>query len=87
METIKVGVLFQLGKRIAFLRKQRRMSQLTLSIESGVAKSYLSDLERGGRNPSVLILNKIALGLNVTLEEMFQGIIPLEGLLKNEERE
>ncbi len=87
METIKVGVLFQLGKRIAFLRKQRHMSQLDLSIESEVAKSYLSDLERGERNPSVLVLNKIALGLNVTLEELFQGIIPLEGLLKDGERE
>lgn len=80
----KVDVLWQLGRRIAFLRKQRKLSQLDLSIEADVAKSYLSDLERGERNPSVIVLNKIALGLGITLEELFQGVVSLEALLKKE---
>lgn len=74
------SVLWQLGRRISFLRKQRHLSQLSLSIDAGVAKSYLSDLERGERNPSVLVLNKIALALGVTLSELFQGVVSLEGL-------
>lgn len=80
------GVLWQLGRRIAFLRKQRHLSQLSLSIDADIAKSYLSDLERGERNPSVLILNRIALALGITLSELFQGIVSLEGLTNIEGR-
>lgn len=67
-------LLYELGKRIAFLRKGKGMSQLDLSLECGIAKSYLSDLERGKRNPTIAVLSKIALGLGVSLEELFKGI-------------
>jgi transcriptional regulator with XRE-family HTH domain len=75
-----LSVLAQLGKRIAYLRKERHLSQLRLALDSGLAKSYISDLERGRRNPTVKVLLKVAVGLNVTLEELFRGIVPLEQL-------
>ena len=46
----------QLGMRIAYLRKQKKMSQLALSIEAEINKNYLSDLEKGRRNPTLLII-------------------------------
>jgi transcriptional regulator with XRE-family HTH domain len=76
-----LSALFQLGKRIAYLRKERHLSQLQLALQAGVAKSYLSDLERGQRNPTFKVLQKIAMGLGVTLEELFRGVVPLEQLL------
>ena len=64
----------ELGMRIRYLREQRKMTLEDLSFESYVNKNYLSDLERGNRNPTVKILTKIANALEVTLEELFKGI-------------
>ena len=50
------------------------MSQLELAIESGVSKSYLSDLERGKRNPSALTLRRIALALHVDPGKLLEGL-------------
>lgn len=64
----------QLGKRIAYLRKMRKMSQLDLAIESEINKNYISDLERGRRNPSLMILSKIAIALKIDLSTLLQGV-------------
>ena len=64
----------QLGMRVRYLREQKKMTLEDLSFESNVNKNYLSDLERGNRNPTVKILTKIANALEVTLEELFKGI-------------
>lgn len=69
-----MNVLTQLGMRIRYLRKQKGMSQLDLALESDINKNYISDLERGSRNPSLLILERIAKALDVSLEILFQGI-------------
>jgi|LAHS01.1.fsa_nt_gb XRE family transcriptional regulator, regulator of sulfur utilization len=79
--TIDLNVLVQLGKRVAYLRKERHLSQLALALECGLTKSYLSDLERGQRNPTLKVLNRLSEGLGVTLEELFRGVVPLEQLL------
>ena len=64
----------QLGKRIKYLRSLKKWSQEDLALEAGVNKNYLSDLERGERNPTVKILEKIAKALAISLEELFKGI-------------
>ena len=69
-----MNIIIQLGKRIRYLRKLRKWSQLDLSLESGVNKNYISDLEKGRRNPSLIILNKIAISLNIDLATLFKGI-------------
>jgi transcriptional regulator with XRE-family HTH domain len=64
----------QLGKRITYLRKQKGMSQLDLSVESEINKNYISDLERGRRNPSLMILSRIAGALKIDMATLLQGI-------------
>ena len=64
----------QLGMRVRYLREQKKMTLEDLSFESNVNKNYLSDLERGNRNPTVKILERIAVALEITLEELFKGI-------------
>lgn len=63
------GLLLAFGKHLAGLRKELGFSQLQLSLRAGLSKAYLSDLERGRRNPSLLTLERIAsaLGLPLTL--------------------
>ena len=82
VKTDDIDILSHLGRRIAYLRKSKRISQLELSIDSDISKSYLSDLECGRRNPSVMVLSRICAALEITLEELFRGIVPLEQLLK-----
>ena len=64
----------QLGMRIKYLRGQKRWSQEDLALEAGINKNYLSDLERGTRNPTVKALEKIANALGINLSELFKGI-------------
>ena len=73
-----MNILIQLGMRIRYIRKQKGMSQLDLALEAEVNKNYISDLERGRRNPSILVLEKIAKALDVSLEILFQGIQSFE---------
>ncbi len=42
------------GVRLAALRKKRGISQERLALESGLARSYLSGVERGIRNIALL---------------------------------
>jgi transcriptional regulator with XRE-family HTH domain len=67
-------LLTQLGKRIVYLRTEKGWSQLDLAIESQINRNYLSDLERGQRNPSLKILSKIADALGIDLTTLFKGI-------------
>ena len=73
-----MNTLTQLGMRIRYLRKQKGMSQLSLAVEAEINKNYISDLERGRRNPSLLVLEKISRALDVSLETLFQGIQSFE---------
>ena len=64
----------QLGMRLRYLRNQKKWSQEDLALEADINKNYISDLERGNRNPTLKILERIAVALNITLEELLKGI-------------
>ena len=73
-----MNILTQLGMRVRYLRKQKGFSQEDLALESGINKNYLSDLERGMRNPTVKILEKLSATLEVDLSTLFKGIQSFE---------
>lgn len=52
--------LRKFGQRVAEIRKARGWSQDKLALESGLARSYLSGVERGQRNIAVLNILKLA---------------------------
>ena len=64
----------QLGYRIRYLRQEKNWSIEDLALEAGINRNYLSDLERGTRNPTLAILNKIAVALGIDLNVLFEGI-------------
>ena len=74
MKDLTMTIEKQLGMRIRFLRKQRNLSIEDLALEAGVNKNYLSDLERGMRNPSLKILSKIATALKISISELTKAI-------------
>jgi transcriptional regulator with XRE-family HTH domain len=58
--------------------KERRIaankSQEVLAFEAGVDRTYISSIERGVANPSVLALANICFCLNITLADLFAPI-------------
>ena len=66
--------LRRLGKRIQELRKQVGFSQEAFALETGIARSYLSGVERGKKNVSFQTVAKIASYLGVSISELSQGV-------------
>jgi len=61
------------GERVQKLRMKKGFSLSELAERAGVAKSYLSAIERNIQtNPSIQFLEKIADVLDVTVEELIQ---------------
>lgn len=56
----------QLGRNVVALRRERGLSQEELGFESGLHRTYISGIERGIRNPTVLVVRKLADVLRVT---------------------
>lgn len=54
-----------LGRNVREHRKRRGMSQEQLALDADMKRSYVSDLERGLRNPSVRALGRLAAALGV----------------------
>ena len=57
----------------AFIREQRTSAQISLrqlAVKAGVSNPYLSQVERGLRNPSADILAQIARGLQISVESL-----------------
>ena len=61
----------QVGNRIRQIRRLKDMSQETLALNSGLNTSFLSDIERGKKKPSVESLEKLLMGLDITFQEFF----------------
>ncbi len=70
----EVDINFEFGKGVTYLRKKKGYSQEDLAFRTGLNKNYISDIERGTRNPTLKAVSKIAKGLNMTIEELFKGI-------------
>ena len=58
------------GKRIADLRKERKMTQEELAERSGFSQQYISGLERGNRNPTIVSIYELGQALGVSHEQL-----------------
>ena len=68
IESTDPRILF--GNRLANVRKELGWSQEKLAIESGLARSYLSGVERGIRNIALLNICKLAGTLGVAAKDL-----------------
>lgn len=63
-----------IGDLGGFIREQRDQAQMSLrqlAQAAGVSNPYLSQVERGRRNPSAEILGRIAQGLRISAETLY----------------
>ena len=60
----------RLAKNLRRLRQLRGWSQEGLAFEAGIHRTYISDLERGARNPTITVVDKLASTLGVRVGEL-----------------
>ncbi len=63
--------LKRLGDRVRTLRRARELSQEALADACGIDRSYMSGIERGQRNVSVLHLYRLTKGSGVPVRNLF----------------
>ncbi|MBI4239770.1 helix-turn-helix transcriptional regulator [Candidatus Uhrbacteria bacterium] len=62
----------QFGKKLREARLKKKLSQGDVARILGVHRTYISGLERGRRNPSLLTVQKIAKALNIPVENLLK---------------
>ena len=72
--SLTMDIKSKIGRRIREIREQKSVSQKDLSFSSDLDRSYIASVESGHRNISIVNLEKIAIALKVTLNELFQGL-------------
>ncbi|WP_425044682.1 helix-turn-helix domain-containing protein [Primorskyibacter sp. S87] len=61
----------RIGWNLRRLRKQRGVTQEDFATDSGFDRGYVSGVERGVRNPSALVIERLAMALEVDVVELF----------------
>ena len=61
----------KLGKRIAYLRRARSLTQAQLAKKTGYSVEFISFVERGVNGPSIAGLERFAKALKVDVRELF----------------
>ena len=67
-----------MGHKIKNLRLNKGLSQDALATKSGLHRNYISQLERGVNNPSILNLRTLASGLGVEVEIIIKDMFPVD---------
>ena len=67
---MKAGAL--VARNIRRLRVANGLSQEVLAGDAEIDRTYVSRLERGLENPTVVVLERLAKALSVNIEELFR---------------
>lgn len=67
----KTDIRQRFGLAIRQRRQELGISQEELSFRAGLHRTYISDIERGSRNPSLENIEKLAKALEVSVSVLF----------------
>ena len=60
------------GNKIKLLRLEKSYSQEEFAYKATIDRTYISDIEKGERNVSILIIEKLAKALEIEVFELFK---------------
>ncbi len=60
------------GKKIKELRLAKGLSQENLAFEADLDRTYIPSIEKGNRNISIVVIEKLANALNIPIEELMK---------------
>jgi transcriptional regulator with XRE-family HTH domain len=64
------------GQNVRRLRMKQGLTQEQLAEKSGFSQQYLSDLEKGKRNPTIVSVYELALSLGATHLDLLRKFPP-----------
>ena len=65
-----MDVRVRIGLNVQALRRAKGLTQEELGDRATIHQTYLSGIEQGRRNPSVVVLQRLAKGLGADIEDL-----------------
>jgi len=59
------------GEKLKKLRLEKGLSQETLALKADLDRTYLPSIEKGERNVSITVIEKLAKALNISIKDFF----------------
>ena len=70
----KPDVRERFGTAVKFRREELKLTQEELAHAAGIHRTYLSDVERGTRNLSLVNIEKLAAALSISMSKLFEAV-------------
>ncbi|KMV22090.1 helix-turn-helix domain-containing protein [Mycobacterium heckeshornense] len=74
VEIDEAAILSHVGANIAARRSKARLTQMELAAKAGIDRAFLSGVETGKRNLSVVLLARLAAVLNTSVADLVRHI-------------
>ena len=68
----RMSVQSRVSRNIQRIRREKGLSQEEVAHRADIHQTYLSGVETGKRNPSILVVERIAKALGVDVSEIFK---------------
>ena len=68
------AILSSFGQNLAKHRRSKELSQEALAEKADLDRTYLSDIERGVRNPGIRNVVLIAKALGISASDLLKGV-------------
>lgn len=69
-----MDIRVRLGQNVRSLREERGWSQEDYADRADIYRTYVSDIERGRRNPTITVVEKLAQPFGVTSGRLLDGV-------------
>ena len=70
----KDSYLKKFGLNVRKLRDSKKLTQNELAFNADMDRSYLSDIERGVKNPTLYNIYRLSLALNIPTSKLFEDM-------------
>ena len=67
-----MDIRVQLGQNLRRLRTEKGLSQEQFAFRADIHRTYISDIERGARNPTITVVQKLADALGVKTANLLE---------------
>lgn len=71
---VKPDIRERFGFAVKLRREELELTQEDLAHKAGIHRTYLSDIERGSRNVSLINIERVAAALSLSMAELFQRV-------------
>jgi transcriptional regulator with XRE-family HTH domain len=69
-----MDIKIKFGKKVKLLRIEKGWSQDKLALNADLDRTYIPSIEKGERNISITVIEKIADALKVSISDLFKDL-------------